>query len=113
MKTLEYYMSLQYRLIAIPDIDEGGYAAYFPHLRGCMTCGETLAEVCLNALDAKREWLSAAIEDGNDIPEPSDSEVFAFDGEWKLEISGKKLEELARRAAHAGSGTAPQNALRM
>ena len=39
MKTLEYYLSLPYRLEIVPDTDEGGYVASYPELRGCFTCG--------------------------------------------------------------------------
>lgn len=70
MRTLEYYLSLPYRLEVIPDIDEGGYGARFPELPGCITCAKTWDAVLINAEDAKKSWLTAAIEDGVDIPEP-------------------------------------------
>ena len=70
-KNLNYYMSLPYRFEIVPDTVEGGFTAYFPDLVGCITCAETLEEVCYNAMDAKRAWLEAMLEDGNDIPEPS------------------------------------------
>lgn len=37
--------------------------------RGCVTCGETLESVKANAVDAKRAWLTAALEDGINICE--------------------------------------------
>jgi len=98
MKTLEYYMNLPYQLVLVPDVDEGGYAAYFPHLRGCLTCGDTMAEVCALAIDAKREWLSAALEDGAVIPEPGEAEDFSFEGRWQIRISDKDMRELAKRS---------------
>lgn len=42
MKTIEYYMSLPYKLKIIPDLDEGGYVASYPELPGCITVGETV-----------------------------------------------------------------------
>ena len=69
--SMEYYMNLPYRLVIVPDQDEGGYAAYYPDLKGCVTCSETMEGVCKNAVDAKRAWLEAALEDGIKIPEPS------------------------------------------
>ncbi|MBR0171888.1 MAG: type II toxin-antitoxin system HicB family antitoxin [Lachnospiraceae bacterium] len=70
MKTLEYYLSLPYRLEIIPDAEEGGYGARYPELPGCITCAETLQAVVVLAEDAKREWLMAALADGVEIPEP-------------------------------------------
>ena len=70
MKTIEYYLSLPYRLEIIPDAEEGGYGARYPELPGCITCGETIQTVAKNAEEAKLEWLRAALEEGLDIPEP-------------------------------------------
>ena len=63
-KNLDYYMTLPYRLEIIPDTEEGGYAARFPELTGCITCSDTLEGLWANALEAKRLWLEAAVEDG-------------------------------------------------
>ena len=70
MKTIEYYLNLPYRLELVPDTDEGGFVASYPELRGCLTSGETAEAALKNALDCKREWLAAALEDGYEIPEP-------------------------------------------
>lgn len=42
MKSLEYYMSLPYRIDIVPDTDEGGYIVLFPELPGCLSSGETI-----------------------------------------------------------------------
>ena len=70
MKTIDEYMSLPYRLEIVPDLEEGGFVARYPELPGCITVGETMGETAANALDAKRVWLEAAIEDGVPISEP-------------------------------------------
>ena len=70
MKTLEYYLALPYRLEIIPDTAEGGYGARYPELPGCITCADTLEKAVENAQDAKKEWLTVALEDGISIPEP-------------------------------------------
>ena len=62
MKTLDEYMSLPYRMELIEDKTEGGYTVIFPELPGCLTCGETLQEAYENAIDAKSEWIIAALE---------------------------------------------------
>ena len=71
MKTIDEFMQLPYRLEMVPDTEEGGFAARYPELPGCITCGDTLEENALNAEDAKRVWLEAAIEDGSAIPIPT------------------------------------------
>lgn len=70
-KNLNYYMSLPYKLVIIPDAKEGGFTAVYPELPGCLTCAETLEQLVRNAEEAKRLWLEAALEDVGDIPEPS------------------------------------------
>ncbi len=69
-KTIDYYMSLPYKLEIIPDIEEGGYGARYPELPGCITCADTIEDVVLNAQEAKKAWLEAAISDGIIIAEP-------------------------------------------
>jgi len=69
-KTLAEYMQLPYRLEIVPDQADGGYAARFPELEGCLTCADTLEETLVQEEDAKRAWLMAALEDGLPIPEP-------------------------------------------
>ena len=82
MKTLDEYLSLQYRMVLTPDPDEGGYAVSFPDLPGCLSVGDTIDEAVANAEDAKREWLAAAIEDGYPINEPDDIENYS--GQFKI-----------------------------
>jgi len=69
----------------IPDTEEGGYAARYPELPGCITCGETMENAISNAEDAKREWLISALEDGAEIFEPMDEETESS-GQFKLRI---------------------------
>ena len=67
MKTLNEYLNMPYKMEIVPDTVEGGYVAFYPELPGCITCGETVEAAAANAIDAKREWLEAAIEDGIEI----------------------------------------------
>ncbi len=75
MKSLDEYMKMPYRLEIVPDTEESGFVATYPELPGCITCGETLADVIQNVEDAKREWLLAAIEDNVPIYEPKDDYI--------------------------------------
>lgn len=100
MKTIEYYMTLPYKLEIMPDPDEGGYAASYPELRGCVTCGDTLESVVANAEDCKREWLAAALEDGLEIPEPNDASEYS--GQFKLRIPKSLHKSLAEHSKAEG-----------
>ena len=72
MKTLNEYLKLPYRMELVKDQEEGGYVVSFPDLPGCITCGETIETAVANAEDARRVWLTAAIEAGLPIPEPDE-----------------------------------------
>lgn len=70
MKTIEDYLRMNYTMEVIEDPTEGGFVVSFPELLGCLTCGQTLENALANALDAKKAWLEAALEDGLVIQEP-------------------------------------------
>ena len=98
MKTLNEYLALPYRMEIVKDCDEGGYVVSFPELPGCITCGETVEAAVANAMDAKREWIAAALEEGITIHEPDDLENYS--GQFKLRIPKslhRSLTEHARR----------------
>ena len=77
MKTLNDYMKMNYRMEVIEDKEEGGFVVSFPILPGCITCGETVEAAVTNALNAKKIWLEAAIEDGIEIYEPNNLEEYS------------------------------------
>lgn len=79
---------IPYRMEIIEDKDEGGFVVSYPDLPGCMTCGETIETAAANALDAKKRWLEAALEQGIEIHEPG---------------SGKQSPILPGRTSHAFS----------
>ncbi len=70
MKTINDYLSMNYRMEILEDKDEGGFVVTFPDLPGCMSSGETKEAAITNALDPKKAWLIAAIEDSVQITEP-------------------------------------------
>lgn len=103
MKTIDYYMSLPYRMEIIPDTEEGGYTAVYPDLPGCITCADTMEELIGNAEDAKRCWLKAAIEDGIDIMEPEQALSLAeYSGQFKLRMPKSLHRTLAINAKIEG-----------
>lgn len=98
-KRLEYYMSLPYEMKIIHSPD-GGYVATIPDLPGCITQGETQLEVLEMIEDAKRCWLTAELEDDEDIPEPPDP--YKFDGQLRLRIPRSLHRKLSKCAALDG-----------
>ncbi len=93
-KTIDYYLSLPYRIEIIPDTAEGGYTACFPDLPGCITCSETMDGIIQNAQDAKKAWLEAALAEGIEISEPSeDDSLTKYSGQFKLRLP-KSLHRL-------------------
>ncbi|MBO4474430.1 MAG: toxin-antitoxin system HicB family antitoxin [Clostridiales bacterium] len=99
-KTIDYYMKLPYKLEIIPDQDEGGFVASYPELPGCLTIGETMESVIANAIDAKKEWIGAALEDGYPIPEPTP--IDAYSGQFKLRIPKSLHRRLSERSKEEG-----------
>ena len=100
MKTIEYYMKLPYRLEILPDPDEGGFVVRYPDLPGCISVGDTLQDALANAEDAKRAWLSAALEDGLQIAEPDSLDNYS--GQFKLRIPKSLHRSLAEHARSEG-----------
>ncbi|MBQ7300441.1 MAG: toxin-antitoxin system HicB family antitoxin [Clostridia bacterium] len=100
MRTIDEYMRLPYRMEIIPDTAEGGYVVRFPELPGCLTCADTLEEAVRNAADCKKEWLTAAMEDGIDIPEPVSEDEYS--GQFKLRIPKSLHKSLAEHSKAEG-----------
>ena len=100
MRTFEEYMKLPYKLEIIPDTEESGFVASYPELPGCITCGKTVAEVVANAEDAKKTWISAAIEDGLEIAEPETAD--SYSGQFKLRLPKTLHKTLAEDSKNEG-----------
>lgn len=98
-KNLEYYVGLPYREVIEAD-PAGGYVGYIPELRGCITQGETKAEILEMLEDAKKAWISTALEDGMEIPEPLREEDFS--GRFNLRIPRSLHKRLAMQAKAEG-----------
>ena len=54
MKTIDYYMSLPYKIELYPDVEEGGYAIACPELPGCLSCGGCDGYCTSNSREQKR-----------------------------------------------------------
>ncbi|GEM_PF-69537 len=94
------YFAMNYRMEIVEDKDEGGFVISFPELPGCITCGETVESAVANALDAKKAWLEAAVEDGIEIHEPDSLEDYS--GQFKLRIPRSLHRSLAEHSKREG-----------
>ena len=102
MKKLDKYFKQPYRMIVVPDSDEGGFAVSYPDLPGCISTGDTIEEALKNAEDAKKEWIKAAIEEGITIPEPSNDDITNYSGQFKLRIPKSLHRSLSIHAKEEG-----------
>ena len=93
-------MGLPYKLEIVPDVKEGGYVARYPELPGCISVGSTLEETVNHVLDAKKEWLIAALEEGVVINEPAAHD--SYSGQFKLRIPKSLHRSLAEHSKAEG-----------
>lgn len=101
--TIDQYMKLPYKIEVIPDVDDGGYGVCIPDLPGCLSTGATIEEAISNIEEAKREWITAAVEDGLTIPEPSpESDLSSYSGQFKLRIPKSLHRSLSEHAKKEG-----------
>jgi predicted RNase H-like HicB family nuclease len=58
-------------LIVIEKARDGSYSAYVPDLPGCVSCGDTVAEVKRNIKEAVDLYVEDLAAEGQPIPEPT------------------------------------------
>ncbi len=78
-KTLDFYLNLPYTIEVTRDEGEvySGLFARVVELPGCMTQADTFNELEEMISDAMRGWIEAALESGQDIPEPHPKEKYS------------------------------------
>ncbi|MDR2569484.1 MAG: type II toxin-antitoxin system HicB family antitoxin [Oscillospiraceae bacterium] len=99
-KSLEYYMSLNYKIEIIKNEEGDGYTLYCPELRGCITSANSIENGVLMIEDAKKCWFEACIKDNIHIPEPSELEHYS--GQFKLRLPKSLHKLLAERSRQEG-----------
>lgn len=91
-------MKLVYIAIFYPYELGEGYTVEFPDLPGCITQGQTLEEALEMAEDAASGWILSAIEDGEEVPSPSNSfELSQFEGAVFTNRILLDMEEYAKK----------------
>lgn len=102
-RTPEDYLDLPYTIRITHDrSDDGceGFVAEVEELPGVISQGETLEDAAASIKDAMLGWISVALEDGLEIPEPRDPT--AYSGRFLLRIPRGLHAELARQAEQEG-----------
>jgi predicted RNase H-like HicB family nuclease len=69
----------RYRVYVEPLAERlgGGFVAYAPQLKGCVSDGATPAEALNSIYDAISCWIEGAIENGQPVPEPDQIPMYA------------------------------------
>jgi antitoxin HicB len=97
--TTEDYLALPYRVTLIPDRDEdgrSGWVAEIPDLPGCISQGDTPGEAVERVHDAMAGWISVTLEDGREIPPPTEER--AYSGKFLVRLPASLHAELVRQA---------------
>lgn len=59
--------------------EDGGYSVEVPDLKGCITQGDSLEEALQMAEDAALGWLLTSVEEGEELPNPSNIKDIKLD----------------------------------
>ncbi len=99
-RAVDELMKLPYTVEITPD--DGSYFAKVKELEGCMTVGETMAEALAMIEDAKHAWLTAAVEDGIEVPLPESLQAERYSGKFALRLPKSLHRQLAGGAERDG-----------
>jgi antitoxin HicB len=80
--------------------EDGTFFARVVEFPGCMTEGDTEANVLANLNDAMIAWIEAKLEDKEEIPKPIEDENYS--GKFLVRVPKTIHKELARRAEIEG-----------
>jgi len=86
-KGIEYYMQLPYSILLHQVEDEGKkyWIAEVPELPGCKSHGSTVEEAVKSVEEAKKDWITDSLEEGEGIPVPI--EIGRYSGKILVRMS--------------------------
>jgi len=99
MKSVEYYLGLNYRTSVYRD-DEGDFIVKVAELPGCIADGKTPNEAFDNVKSAMRSWIESRMQAGLEVPEPRSTEEFS--GRVLLRMPRYLHERLSQQAETEG-----------
>ncbi len=94
---IEALLEAPYARVVIPDVETGTFAARVLEFPGCVAQGDSAAEAYENLEGAAKDWLIAALDLGQTIPEPAENQ--AYRGRFLLRLP----RSLHRQAAEAAA----------
>ena len=93
---LDNYLKKPYTRMVIPDEESGWYTAKILEFPGCISQGATVQEAYERLEEAATSWIQAALDAGQDIPQPL--LLFGYGGKIALRLP-KSLHKQAAIAA--------------
>src|SRR5689334_8095576 len=102
-RTIDDYLSLPYHITLVHDEDDegnAGWVAEVEELPGCISQAPTPDDVVQRIRDAMAGWISVALKDGTQIPEPRGAA--SHSGRFLLRIPRTLHAELAHEAEQEG-----------
>jgi predicted RNase H-like HicB family nuclease len=99
-KTPEQYLKEPYARILIPNND-GGFSAEVLEFPGCFADGDTAEEAFRRLEAAAKAWIEAALDQGQEIPEPSSNT--GFSGKLALRLPRSLHRQAMRMAERDGT----------
>jgi len=103
MKSLDAYLDQPYTYVVVHDADEegnSGWVAEVEELPGCISQGATPEEAIERLRDAMEDWISVALEDGAEIPEPRAAADYS--GRFVVRVPASLHADLVRGAGNEG-----------
>lgn len=97
------YLELPYAIELVQDRDEDGaygWVAEVEELPGCISQGATPEEAVSRIKDAMEGWISVALEDGTEIPQPR--ALGRFSGKFVVRVPQRIHADLVRSAQKEG-----------
>jgi len=99
----EDYLALPYAIELVQDTDDAGHqgwVAEIEELPGCISQGVTPEEAIANVRDAMLGWISVALEDGRDVPQPR--ALGTYSGKFIVRVPSSLHADLVKTAAREG-----------
>ncbi len=73
----EEILEAPYSRVMIPDPETGTFMARISEFPGCVAQGDSIEEAFQNLHEAALDWLRAALDLGQDIPEPVEEQTYS------------------------------------
>lgn len=99
MKNLEHYLTLKYPIELVED-EDGRFVASIPDLPGCASFGDSPNEAIEGLRVTKELWVKGRLENGLEVPEPTELEDFS--GKFVLRIPRSLHKSLDFEASSQG-----------